>query len=141
MQPGQIYRHEDFYFSAETGHYEPKYFIALASTPGGDVVARLLTSRAHGRPENPPCFHGNPYPGFFLDVLGPPLGTKSWVDLRGFEDLDIGDARRRQERQRISLVATLSNATLVALLECVANADDTTKLQEQSIRNQLATLR
>jgi len=46
MQPGQIYRHEDFYFSAETGRYVPKYFAVLALTPGGDVVARLLTSRA-----------------------------------------------------------------------------------------------
>lgn len=141
MQPGQIYRHEAFYLSAETGRYEPKYFVVLALTPSGDAIARLLTSRAHGRPEQPPCYHGNPYPGFYLGVLGPPLGTKSWVDLRGLEDFDIGDLRRKQEQQRLKTITTVSDGTLASLLECAANADDTTRLQERCIRNQLASRR
>jgi hypothetical protein len=141
MQPGEIYRHESFYLSAETGRREPKYFVVLAFTPGGDVIARLLTSRAHGRPENPLCFHGNPYPGFYLGVLGPPLGFKSWVDLRWLEDFDISEVRRKQERQQIALASTTSRDILVALLECAANADDTTKIQERSIRNLLSSLR
>jgi hypothetical protein len=141
MQSGQIHRQEDFYFSSETGRLEPKYFVVLALNPDDDVVARLLTSRAHGRPERPPCYHGHPYPGFYLDVLGAPLGTKSWVDLRGLEDFDISVIQRKQKQKRITLVTTLPVGTLAALLECAANADDTTKLQEASIRNQLAALR
>lgn len=97
METGQIYRYDDFYFSAETGHCELKYFVVLAFTPAGDTVARLLTSRAHGRPEQPPCYHGDPYPGFYLGVLGSPLGTKSWVDLRGLEDFDSHSLQTKLE--------------------------------------------
>ncbi len=141
MQPGQLYRHDKFYLSAETGRYEPKYFVVLAFTPAGDVVARLLTSRAHGRPEQTPCYHGNPYPGYYLGVLGPPLGAKSWIDLRGIEDFDISNLQRKLKQQQISLITTLPTITFTALLDCAANADDTTKLQESCIRSQLATLR
>jgi hypothetical protein len=141
MQPGQIYRHEAFYFSTETGRYEHKYFVVLALTPSSDVVARLLTSRPHGRPEQPPCYHGNPYPSFYLGVLGPPLGAKSWVDLRGLEDFDADDLRRKQEQQRLTAIIAVPGNSLAALLECVANADDTTKLQERCIRDALATIR
>lgn len=66
MQPGEIFRYDDFYLSHETGAFESKYLVFLALTPGGDIVARLLTSRAHGRPENPPCYHGYPYPASTL---------------------------------------------------------------------------
>jgi hypothetical protein len=69
MVPGRIFRHEQFYLDRDTGLLRPKYFLVLAVQSSGDCVARLLTSRAHGRPEDPPCFHGTPYPGFFLDVL------------------------------------------------------------------------
>ena len=141
MQPGQLYRHEQFYLSAETGRYEPKYFVILAFTPAGDVVARLLTSRAHGRREHPPCYHGDPYPGFYLGVLGTPLGAKSWVDLRSLEDFDISDLQRKLKQQQVSLIATLPAITFTALLDCAANADDTTRLQEKSIRNQLVEIR
>jgi len=141
MQPGQLYRHSHFYFSAETGRHESKYFVVLAFTPAGDVIARLLTSRSHGRPEQPPCYHGDPYPGFYLGVLGPPLGAKSWVDLRSLEDFDISSLQRKLGQQQISLITALPTITFTALLDCVANADDTTKLQENSIRNQLAALR
>lgn len=141
MQPGQLYRHDRFYLNSETGRYETKYFVVLALTPAGDVVARLLTSRAHGRPEQPPCYHGDPYPGFYLGVLGPPLGAKSWVDLRGLEDFDINSLQRKLKQQQINLIAALPTTTFTALLDCTANADDTTKLQESCIRNRLAALR
>jgi len=58
VQPGDIYRHEAFYTDLSTGKLEPKYLLILAVPRGDDIVARLLTSRAHGRPETPPCFHG-----------------------------------------------------------------------------------
>jgi hypothetical protein len=69
MQSGEIYRHDAFYRDMESGQTQRKYLVILAHTDGGDIVARLLTSRAHGRPENPPCFHGLPYPGFYLGVM------------------------------------------------------------------------
>ncbi|MGC3980078.1 MAG: hypothetical protein QM808_02330 [Steroidobacteraceae bacterium] len=141
MEVGQIYRHDDFYFNADTRQLETKYFVILAFTPARDVVARLLTSRAHGRPEQPPCYHGDPYPGFYLGVLAPPLGKKSWADLRGCEDFDSHSLQRKLEHRQVSLIASLPANTYAALLDCVANADDTTKLQETSIRNQLASLR
>jgi hypothetical protein len=110
---GAIYRHEAFYRSAESGRLEPKYLVLLATLPSDDLVARLLTSRSYGRPEDPPCFHGRPYPSFYLGLLGGPLRAKSWVDLR----------------------------VLVRLLDCVAAAEDTTRLQEQTIRDELSRLR
>lgn len=141
MESGQIYRYDDFYLSAKTGRYEPKYLVVLAFTPAGDGVARLLTSRAHGCPENPPCHHGDPYPGFYLGVLGFALGAKSWVDLRGLEDFDIGTLQRKQARHQVHLIVAVARAPLITLLDCAANADDTTRLQENSIRDQLAKLR
>jgi hypothetical protein len=60
VQPGALYRHEAFYLSTETGEYEAKFLVLLATLPGGDIVARLLTSRAHGRPEHPFVFMGTP---------------------------------------------------------------------------------
>jgi hypothetical protein len=38
MQPGNIYRHEEFYRSNETGNREPKYLILLATLPSGDPL-------------------------------------------------------------------------------------------------------
>ncbi len=101
MQVGEIYRHEAFYLNQESGEFEPKYLLLLATLPSGDFVARLLTSRAHGRPEDPPCFHGNPYPSYYLGVLGGPLGAKSWLDLRFLEDFDELEFQRRVKTKRI----------------------------------------
>jgi hypothetical protein len=141
VQPGELYRHEAFYRSSETGQLESKYLVLLATLPSGDLVARLLTSRQHGRPEHPPCYHGNPYPSFYLGVIGQPLTVKSWVDLRYLNDFDAVEFRRRMGSQRITLVRSLAKEVLLKLLECAAGAEDTTRLQEQSIRDSLAKLR
>jgi hypothetical protein len=141
VNPGEIYRHEAFYRNSSTGVLEPKYLIVLARTLSDDVVARLLTSRSHGRPETPPCFHGNPYPSFYLGVLGDPLSAKSWVDLRKLDDLDSAIATRRQKDGVLKLVVTLDTGRLAEVMDCIAGADDTTQQQERSIRNQLAKIR
>lgn len=141
MDAGSIYRHEAFYRSAETGELEPKFFVVLATCLSGDIVARLLTSRQHARPESPRCFHGHPYPGFYLGVLGGSLGAKSWVDLRHLDDFDRLEFQRRLDNGRIVSVAGLSGKILVDLLECVAAAEDTTRSQERAIRDTLAKLR
>jgi hypothetical protein len=141
VQPGDIYLHPDFYCDLTTGTLEAKYFVVLAFCPSGDVVARLLTSRAHGRPEQPPCFHGNPYPSFFLGVLGGKLGSKSWLDLRGLDDFDRDQLERRIQKKRVSFVMALSNDLLAQLLECFAAAEDTSRLQEKAARDLLARIR
>ncbi len=141
MKPGEIYRHEAFYRSSETGELEAKYLVLLAALPAGDFVARLLTSRPHGRPESPACSHGHPYSSFYLGVLGGPLGAKSWVDLRYLDDFDELEFQRRLNSRRVVPVAALSKSTLLDLLDCAASAEDTTRLQERAIRDALASLR
>jgi len=141
MRPGSIYRHEAFYRSAETGRLEAKYLVLLAVTVGGDLVARLLTSRAHGRRERPPCYHGHPYPGFYLGVLGGALSMRSWVDLRYLDDFDAAEFRRGVDAKRLTSVGSVAARGLLELLDCVAGAEDTTRLQARAIRDALASLR
>ncbi|TXG79842.1 MAG: hypothetical protein E6R11_02000 [Rhodocyclaceae bacterium] len=138
---GHIYRDDAFYADPSTGELKQKYFLVLAAPRRGDVVARLLTSRyANLRPENPPCFHGDPYPGYYLGVLGEPLGAKSWLDLRPLDDLDRWDFARHEERGRLHEIMALPAAQLRDAMECTAGADDTTRAQEQLIRDELAAL-
>ena len=101
-----MYRHEAF--DDETSELEAKYFLLLATLPEGDLVARLLTSRQHGRPESPACFHGHPYSSFYLGVLGGPLSAKSWLDFRYLEDFDGVEFQRRLQTKRIRLIMTVS---------------------------------
>jgi hypothetical protein len=135
--PGRIFRHERFYLDHETGLLKPKYFLVLAVQSSGDCVARLLTSRAHGRPEAPPCFHGTPYPGFFLGIPGQGLGVRTWVDLRPLEDFDGQDFQRLMARGLVSELLDLPTATFLDVLDCAARADDTTRNQERAIRAEL----
>jgi len=139
VRPGEIYRHASFYLDRESGETRPKFFLVLGKTPAGDIVARLLTSRQNGRPEVPPCYHGDPYPGFYVGVLGEPLTAKSWVDLRSLEDFDEVEATGLVKKRIVGLVKALPAALMRPLLECVAGAPDTTKLQERSIRDSLST--
>jgi hypothetical protein len=141
VQPGEIYRHEAFYRSGETGHLEAKYLVLLAALPADDFVARLLTSRPHGRPEHPACSHGHPYSSFYLGVPGGSLGAKSWVDLRYLDDFDGLEFQRRLNSKRIASVTSLSKPMLLDLLDCAAGAEDTTQLQERAMRDTLASLR
>lgn len=141
MNPGDIYRHDAFYRDPETGALKPKYLLALALMPGDDIVARLLTSRPHGRRETPPCFHGLPYPGFYTGVLGGQLSKKSWVDLRYLDDLDAANATRLRKKGVLTWVMSLDTAFFVEILDCVAAADDTTVQQERCIRDLLAKIR
>jgi hypothetical protein len=107
IAPGCIFRHDRFYLSRETGEFETKYLVSLATTPGGDLVMKLLTSRPHGRPESPPCYHGHPYPGFYLGLLGAPLTVRSWLDLRGLPDFDSVEFSSKCRRGQIVEVARL----------------------------------
>lgn len=137
MAPGRVFRHEQFYLDRETGLLKPKYFLVLAVDSSGDCVARLLTSRAHGRREDPPCFHGAPYPGYFLGARGQGLPLRTWVDLRPLEDFDGLEFQRLVGRGLISAVLDLPATIFIDVLDCAARADDTTRNQERAIRAEL----
>jgi hypothetical protein len=74
-------------------------------------------------------------------VIGGPLSAKSWVDLRYLDDFDEFEFQRRLKSTRISFVTSLAQEVLSSLLDCAAAAEDTTRLQEQVIRDTLAKLR
>ncbi len=140
MDVGEIYRHAQFYVDAN-GQLCPKYLVILAAPHNDDIVVRLLPSRYDGiRPEQPPCHHGDPYPGYFLGVPGEPLNRKTWLDLRPFDDLDTADLQRSRANGLLTLICRLAGAQLRALLQCAAAADDTTRSQEARIRDALASL-
>ncbi len=134
--PGQIYRHDCFYCDS-AGQWRVKYLLVLTGTPDGDVVFRLLTSRAYGRPEYPLCYHGDPYPSFYLGYLGGELTAKSWLDLRQQDDYD----GIRFVENHLPSIVTLTQEILCRALDCAANADDTTRQQERLMRDQRAALR
>ncbi len=141
MQAGEIYRIENFYVDTASGQALPKYLMVLALPVGGDIVARLLTSRhAPERPEAPPCHHGDPYAGFYLGIPGDPLTSKTWLDLRAFDDIEVNRFQQQLQQGGATRVATVSAATLRAALECAAAANDTTRQQTRHILDQLAEL-
>jgi len=143
LPPGTVLHHSRFYLDKATGEYKPKFLVLLAPMRGGDWVVRLLTSQhADVRPEHPPCHHGDPYPGFHLGVLDPAngLGKKSWLDLRGLDDADSDDVSRLFDTGIVSVVTTLPITLLKPALDCAARADDTTRAQEQALRDQLAAI-
>lgn len=143
LAPGTVLHHSRFYLDTDTGECRPKFLVLLAPMRGGDWVVRLLTSQHVGvRPEQPSCHHGDPYPGFYLGVLDPAngLGRKSWLDLRWLEDADDTDMSRALDAEILTVVTTLPVELLKLVLACVAGADDTTRAQEQALRDQLAAL-
>lgn len=141
MTPGALIRHEAYYSDTTTGAMRTKYLLVLAAPKAGDVVFRLLTSRQNDRPETPPCFHGMPYPGFFLGLIGGHLTKPSWLDLRASNDLDADYLDLHLRKGRATIVGTLDTPRLIAALECAAAADDTTRHQESMMRDVLAALR
>jgi hypothetical protein len=128
------------YYRDESGVWQRKYLLVLAGSPGGDVIYRLLTSRAYGRPKDPPCFHGTPYPGFYLGLLRGPLTTDSWLSLQQADDYEGASFSAACGEGLIQPVGTLPTTLLCAVLDCVANADDTTRQQERCMRDLRAIL-
>lgn len=142
LAPGCILLANDFYADTSSGQLLPKYVLVLAhGRRSGDLVWRLLTSRRHGRPEIPACYHGDPYPGFHLGVICPEVGLKkqTWLDLRGLDDGDMGEACAHLASGRLQHIFSLDLAQCREASLCVAAADDTTMEQEASIRDQLAS--
>lgn len=110
--------------------------MVLAPALGGDVVFRLLTSKPHGRQESPPCCHADPYPSFYLGVLGGKLGKKSWLDLRKCDDYEDDAFRKSIADGVLTQEGMVPLPALCGILECVAVADDTTRAQTKSLRDE-----
>jgi len=143
LKPGTILHHARFYVDTATGECKPKFLVLLAPMRGGDWVVRLLTSRhADKRPQQPPCYHDDPYPGFYLGVLDPTngLGKQSWLDLRGLDDADGIELTQLLGTGVLSVASALPADLLKAALACAAGADDTTRAQEKALRDQLETV-
>lgn len=143
LKAGTILHHQRFYADPETGELKPKFLFLLATSQSGDVVWRLLTSRySNIRQEQPLCYHGDPYPGFYLGVLDTSvrLGKKSWIDLRPLDDGDGLEVAKQMDTGVLTEAIAVSGDLLRAALECAAAADDTTRAQERAIRDQLANL-
>lgn len=142
LKAGTILRHTRFYTDPESGELKPKFLLVLATTGNGDVVWRLLTSRQYGRPEEPRCYHGDPYPGFYLGVIDTSagLGKKSWLDLHPLDDGDGVEVARLLDVGMLTVETTITGDLLRATLECAAAADDTTRAQERTIRDALAAM-
>lgn len=139
VAPGRIFRHNRFYRAAN-GEWKRKYLLVLAGSPGGDVIYRLLTSRPHGRPKDPRCFQGLPYPGFYLGLLGGPLTTDSWLSLHQADDYEGAAFFADLRNGLIQAICSLPLELLCAAMDCVANGDDTTRQQEGCIRDVRAGL-
>jgi hypothetical protein len=91
---GDVWRHSDYYKDKDTGKPLPKYLLVLSVRTDGDIVYRLLTSRQNSRPTDPVCYHGTPYPGYYLGIPMPSglLNSETWLDLRELsEDFDSLD--------------------------------------------------
>ena len=69
------------------------------------------------------------------------MSAKSWVDLRYLDDFDEFEFKRRLKSGRITPVTSLAKETLSDLLDCASAAEDTTRMQEQVMRDALAELR
>ena len=65
---------------------------------------------------------------------------KTWVDLRGLEDLDVDDFQRAIRKGFAGRIVSLEKPVFAAVLDCVARAEDTTREQEQLLRDALASL-
>ncbi len=135
--PGQIFRHTRYYHDAMGWH--TKYLLVLVADTD-NVVYRLLTSRPHARPEAPPCYHGDPYPGFYLGLLGGSLNAKSWLDLRRQDDYDYRQFTADLAGGLVTPETNLPLPQLCAALDCAANADDTSQQQTRLMRDQRARL-
>lgn len=139
IESGRIYLDKRFYRD-RAGEFKPKYLLILAVSPGNDLIFSLLTSRQHGRPTEPRCFHGYPYPGFYLGVLGDPLSRDSWLDLRRLHEAERDPFTRGMGDRIIEPVMTLEPQIIIDSLDCAAAAEDTTRYQERIILDTRAAL-
>lgn len=136
---GEIWR-KDRYYQDDNGAWMPKFILFLGTNRSNDFINRLLTKRAHGRLTVAGCSHAYPYGGFYLGIPGSPrLLQPSWVDIRKQPDIDADFFALRASEFTFEM--TLTGQVLYDIINCVAEAEDTTVEQESCLRDSLAALR
>lgn len=134
IEPGWIYHHSQLYRD-QSGELKAKFLLVLATSTSDELVARVLTSKATGRRKDHPCFHGAPYPAYYLGNLNDTLPRETWVDLRGLDDFDKQVLDAFLADGIIEPVTELSQNEFLNVLDCVASAEDTTRYQEALMRD------
>jgi hypothetical protein len=134
---GDIWLDTDFFGDGT----KRKFLLVLAIAPDGDVVHRLLTSKPKGRPEDSHCYHGNPFCGFYMGVIGGPLTRPSWLDLDDRDDLDDHVFARWVATGKLQYVMQLGQPLLCEALRCFAGAPDTSGRQRNKALDSIALLR
>jgi hypothetical protein len=114
---GEIWRDSVYPVSGGT---KPK-FLLVAAVDRYDLLYCTATSRAHGRPENPACFHGDPYAGFFLgNPPFVPFTKLTWLDLQyGVTDADVTRFRAAVASGQTTLVGKTAPPLLCDALRCM----------------------
>lgn len=128
--PGQIWRDDCYYLDRSSGECMPKYILILATDRSGDLVTAAFTSKSHGLPEDPACFHGPPRAGYFVGAPGSVLARPTWVDFSSLQDVDALDFDRWRSQGRVGLIPrALASALLCGVLRCLLGHQDTTRRQ------------
>lgn len=140
---GEVWAHRNFYTDGETGELLTKYLLVLAVRADGDIIYRLLTSRAYNRVPEPTCVQSGDRPGYFLSVPQPTgqLNRPTWLDLREIEDdYDAAVFDRLKNDETLQQIHAIPPAELCHALLCAAYAQDTTRAQKNHIMNARAAM-
>lgn len=137
-QPGELFYYPNYVFP--DGSQRNKYVLLMGQTPGGDWILARTTSRAYGRPQEPRCHHGNPYPSFYLDTASGILPLVSWLALDRLDDHDAEEFRIRLEAGQIQPAGAMPRTLFCEALACAASADDTRRVQEHAMKDLRAEL-
>lgn len=138
-QPGELYHFPDYVFP--DGGQRNKFVLLMGKTPANDWILARTTKQPQGRSHNPPCYLGDPYPGFYIDKANGLLTQPTWVVLNRLDDYDARDFAAKTARNKITFVGKLPVGTFCQLLDCAVRAQDITAIQERAMRDLRADLR
>lgn len=137
-QPGELYHFPDYVFP--DGGQRNKFVLLMGKTRADDWILARTTKQPHGRSHNPPCYLGDPYPGFYIDTAGGLLPQPTWLMLNRFDDYDSRDFDTKVAAGDVTVVGELPLNTFCQILECAARAQDATAAQERAMRDLRARL-
>lgn len=132
-QAGELYHFPNYVFP--DGDQRDKFVLLMGRTPSDDWVLARTTTKAHGRSHNPPCYLGDPYPGFYIDKADGLLPRPTWVMLNRLDDYDARDFDAKIVQNQITLIGNLPLNVFCQLLDCAVRAQDITRIQERVMRD------
>lgn len=138
-QPGELYYFPRYVFP--DGGQRNKFILLVGKTPADDWILARTTKQPQGRSHNPPCYLGDPYPGFYIDKANGLLTQPTWIALNRLDDYDARDFSAKSGKGDITLVGKLPVDTFCQLLDCAVRAQDITMIQERVMRDLRVALR